>query len=128
MTNANRRKDTVFYTAKRCAGYACLLRQLSRAWFYGKEKSVDAAVSKRIATSLSVITIKRFSSLLSDALYDVNLMFFRDSVKTTRQDFAVVALGILVYTLKHLKDFRPDEWVPSIIVWLRFAVLYLRLS
>ena len=128
MVHANESKEIVYHIAKRFAGYACLLQQLSRALFYSQEKVIDAIVSKRVALSLLVIAIKRFSTLFSCAVYEVDRILFRDSVKSVRQDFAVLALGTLASTLNGLKTFQADSRVPNIIVQLSSMVIWPPLS
>ena len=121
--NANNLKETVYFNAERCAGYACLIRQISLAWFYGHGKIIDASVSRRIALSLPICAIERFKTLLVSITDDVYRLFFQDAVQNSRQDFAVLALAILVYTFDQLKITQPDAWVPSMIVRSRTTSL-----
>jgi hypothetical protein len=89
----------------------------------GQAQFADFRLPKRIAISLVAVSVERITFLLRHILEEVHALFFPKLVRgmpkgkaDTREDFGILALGVMVNIMSGLTSPTPFAPLPASVV------------
>ena len=102
IDSSNLVKAQVLSMAERFAAYVRFLRKLPHASFRGRGKSFDQDLSKRIAWSIFHYVVNHLWETYNTTLISIYNLFVPKPIKKQREDFAMLAVCIVVQSMEDL--------------------------